>query len=514
MSLEPEARVLGSPQQTTGDGSVSRGQILSGFAWKGTSQVAIQATRFIVSIALARILAPHEFGLAGMVLVFASFVLIFADVGLGAALVQRKVLDHLDLSTAFWTTATVGAVTTALGVMLSGPIAGFFGEPRLKAMIAVLSLSFLANSLGLTQSALLVREMNFKGLEIREICATVGGGVAGLTGAIAGLGAWAIIAQQLTSAVLATVLIWHYSNWRPSRTFSFDRLRGFAAFTANVFGTTLFGQFRSTADNLLVGRFLGATSLGAYALAYNVIFLPFTRIATPLAQVLFPALSRAQDNQQRLSDYWLRALQAIAGVATPCLLGLIVLAPDFVDVVLGRSWRPATPIIQLLAVVGLFQTLQFLNPVVLQALDRTKLLFRWSIFSIAASLAAFAIGLSWGIQGVAAAYLVASVITEPAYAYLTARAAGLNPVRLLVALRGVAFAAFVMVAALLAARWFLMNVGRGPGLRLAVLVPLGAAVYLPLCAWWAGELVSELRSLRRRRQPTPDTSIASESSVI
>jgi PST family polysaccharide transporter len=188
----------------------------------------------------------------------------------------------------------------------------------------------------------------------------------------------------------------------------------------------------------------------------------------------------------------------VAAVVTPCLLGLVVVAPDFVDVVLGRSWRSATPVIQLLAGVGLLQTLQFLNPIVLQALDRTGLLVRWSIFSLVASLTAFSLGLLWGIRGVAAAYLIVSLATEPVYAWLTARAADLKLLRLVTTLRGVAVCAIGMAVTLLAVRWLLLRSGAGAGIRLAMLVPVGGAVYLALCRWWAQDLVTELKSVRGR----------------
>src|SRR4030095_847686 len=128
---------------------------------------------------------------------------------------------------------------------------------------------------------------------------------------------------------------------------------------------------RPITDNLLIGRFLGASALGTYVLAYNIVLLPFGRIAEPLAQVLFPALSRIRDEPAQIATYWLRAARLLSALAMPALLGLTVLAPDFVDVVLGPRWASAIPVIQLLAAVGLLQTLQFLNPVILQTLERT-----------------------------------------------------------------------------------------------------------------------------------------------
>ena len=149
---------------------------------------------------------------------------------------------------------------------------------------------------------------------------------------------------------------------------------------------------------------------------------PFNHITAPLQQVLFPALSRMQDDPKRLADVWIRVTRLVAAVAMPALVGLVVVAPDFVSTVLGQEWSAATPVIRILAVVGLIQALQHLNGEILYALDRAGTFFRFTIFWAIASVVAFGIGVQWGIVGVAACYAISSVIVEPVSAYLTARA--------------------------------------------------------------------------------------------
>src|SRR5215218_2565517 len=146
-------------EPSPGPGGDLRSLVIGGIAWKAFGQVGIQITRLLVALALARILAPTEYGLAGMALVFSSFVLIFSDLSLGQAIVQRRSLSEVDKATAFWVSVGAGATFTVLGIALSGAVAAFFGEAELQPMIAALSLSFLISSIGTTQSALLVREM-------------------------------------------------------------------------------------------------------------------------------------------------------------------------------------------------------------------------------------------------------------------------------------------------------------------------------------------------------------------
>lgn len=474
-----------------------RTRVLRGFGWKVVSQGVLQVSRLAVGIALARLLAPHDYGVAAMVVVFSSLVIVFSDMALGAALVQRKVLTEKDRSTVFWTALAGGVLFTGIGLALSGPVAAFYGEPEVRSLFAVLSLSFIVTSLATTQNALLVREMNFRALELCLIGATLSGGAVAVFVAVRGYGPWAVIAQHFTVAVVSTLLLWRVSRWRPSFTYSRDSLCSLGGFSAKVLAQRLLYYVHANVDNLLVGRVLGPAALGAYAVAYNVMLVPFSRIAVPIAEVLFPAFSELQDDRDRMTSGWVRATRAIAAVSAPALLGMIVLAPEFVAVVLGDRWAAAAPVIRILAFVGLLQSLQTLNSNVLLALGRAGTLFRYSVVFFCGHLIAFVIGLQWGIVGVAACYAISTALVEPLYFWLTARALGTSVWVLARGILPVLLAALAMALALVLVKQLLLE-DVSPALRFVLLVPLGAALFLPLCAWRAPEVLAELRSLRRR----------------
>jgi O-antigen/teichoic acid export membrane protein len=475
-----------------------RAQVVRGVGWKVLSQAVLQASKIVVALVLARLLAPHDYGLAGMVLVFSSLVFVFSDLALGSALVQRRTLSERDRSTVFWASAGLGLLFTVVGVATSGPLASFYGEQDVQPLFAALSLSFFVTALGTTQKAILTRDMDFRRLELRFVGATLAGAAVGIAVAATGGGAWAIIGQQLAIAVISTALLWTSCAWRPQLVFSPASLRALGGFSANVFGTRVLFYASRNADNLLVGRFLGASALGAYALAYNLMLMPIERIAGPIQEVLFPAFSRLQDQPRRLGQTWLRVNRAVAAITLPTLLGLIILAPEFVRVVLGDKWAPAIPVLQILAWAGLLQSLQRLNSSVLQARNRTGTLLAFSVLAATSNVAAFAIGLTWGIVGVAAAYAVTNTLLQPLYTLLTARAVQLPVLDSLRNLAGVAIAAAAMGAAVLAVKLMLVDAGVTAAARLPLLVLLGAAVYVPLCMWRTPELVAELRRLVRR----------------
>lgn len=476
-----------------------RSQVLRGIAWKVVSQLVRQGSRAIVAIILARLLAPHDFGLAAMVVVLSGLVLIFSDLALGAALVQRRNLTEKDKSTVFWTSLVAGVVFTVIGVACSGLVADFYGEPDVKPLFAALSLSFFITSLATVQTALLTREMDFKSLELRQIAATIVGAAVGISAAANGLGAWAIIAQQLTIAGASTILLWRFCEWKPRFTYSWLSFRDLGAFGGRVFGTRLLFYANRSADVLLIGRFLGAAAVGAYSIAYSVILFPFNQIAGPIQEVLYPAFSKMQEDPARMASMWIGVNRAVAAVSIPSLVGIIIVAPDFVAVVLGSKWAAAVLVIQILAWVGLLQSLQRLNSSILEARNRTKTLFRYSIVVLVASLAGFIGGLHWGIVGVATGYAISSTIVEPYYSWLTARALDVSLWTFVRAMTGVVIATGIMAACVLGTRVLLVDAGLSPAVTLTVEILVGVAVYVPCCLWRVPEITAEIRGIRSRR---------------
>jgi O-antigen/teichoic acid export membrane protein len=193
----------------------------------------------------------------------------------------------------------------------------------------------------------------------------------------------------------------------------------------------------------------------------------------------------------------------------PAMVGLVLAAPEFVRVVLGDRWEDAIPVIQILAWVGLLQSMQRFNSSVLQSRDRTRTMLFCSIVTLVASLTAFSVGLQWGVVGVAAAYAISSTVVEPYYAWRTMRTVGVSVRRYLANLAGVAEATIGMIACLLAVRALLLPEGMPEAARLAILVLAGALSYLPLWAWRAPEVVAEVRGLVRRRRRIQPLAVAS-----
>jgi O-antigen/teichoic acid export membrane protein len=486
------------PSATTVDTRDIGGQVLSGLGWKLISQLVQQGTQVAVAVLLARLLTPRDYGLAGMVLVFSSLITIFSDLALGAALIQKREVSDLDCTTAFWTSTAGGLSFTLLGIGLSWPMAWFYNEPRVQPLFAVLSLSFVLTAMGTTQTALLSRRMDFRRLELRVMAAAVVGGCVGLAIAASGGGSWALIVQRLVLAATSTAMVWRLSPWRPSFHFSRGSLGRLGAFSRNVFSANVLFYVGGNIDNVLVGRLLGAAALGAYAVAFNLILFPVTRLVVPLRNVLFPAFSRMQGDKARMAAAWTRVNRLVSAISVPTMLGLIVLAPDFVPVVLGQRWHAAIPVIQILVWVGLLQSVQRLNSSILQACNRTGMLLAFAALNTVGNVAGIIVGLRWGVVGVAAALAVVSTLTQPFYTWLTSRALGVSPWRFVSELRGVAEAGVLMLAALIAFDMVLPADRIGHPIHLAAGATLGAAVFILMLLWRAPEVLAEVRGARAR----------------
>ena len=461
--------------------------IRRGLGWKYTAEGLNQLVRVAFAFVLARLLVPEDFGLAGMALTVSSFVLVFSDLALGSAIVQRQRLTEAHISTAFWVCVASGTFFTVVGIAVSGVAAAAFNEPAVRDLFAAMSLSFLITSLGAIQAALLMREMNFKALELRNISGTLAGGAVGVGIAIGGGGAWAIVAQQLTFATVSTVLLWLSTKWRPQLQVSGECLRELGGYSVQVLGNQAAYVGQETTTVLLIGRLLGPTSLGLYTFANNVVLTPIRRISLPLGQILFPAFSRRQDDPERIAEMWLKALALSAAVMLPALAGLAIVAPEFVSLTLGDKWSSLAPLIQILVWMAAVRALQGPTTAVVLAIGRPDLLLKFSIVSFVLACASILIGATWGIEGVAVVMTASAILFSVVWTYLVGRTIGVSFKAYRSALSGILQATIVMVLSTWAVRQVTLTIGNSEALTFLSTVATGALVYCAMCRWRARE---------------------------
>ncbi len=469
---------------------------------------AAQLGRQLVALAgiavLARLLTPHEYGLAGMAMAVVAFVSLFSELGLSAATVQKDDLTPEQVSGVFWVSAATGAALTALLASCAPLVARFYGEPRVEGVVAALSLGFVVSSLGAQHNALLSRRMAFGRASAVDATAFVAATAAGIGAAVAGWGVYALVAQFLTERAFCTAGYWAASGWRPGRPRRGAGVRSMLRLGGYLSAFNVVNYFARNLDRVLLGRVWGADSVGLYSRAYTLMMVPMTFFTGPLQQVMVPALSRVAADRDRFESLYLRALRAVAAVSFPTMAGLLVAAEEAVAVVMGPQWGGVVPIFRVLALSALVQAV--VSPVgwLYVASGRTDRLFRWSLIATPLIAAGFVAGLRWGALGVAIGYAAVMIgIAGPLAVAYALRTVGLRWAPLLRALGPLVLPAVASTALLWALRtWVLLPLGLGSGARLAALVAAGALTQLAYHGLARDGLLREVADLVvRRRAP-------------
>ncbi|HJQ83043.1 MAG TPA: lipopolysaccharide biosynthesis protein [Candidatus Binatia bacterium] len=394
--------------------------------WSIAGQLAVQAIRLAFGVALARLLSPHEFGLLAMVSVLTQSVLSVADLGLEDALVQRRVLDEDDRSSIFWTTLAVGALLGLVTAAAAPAVAGFYDLDALRPLTIMLAALFLLEAIGTVPRALLVRELDFRRTVGCESAGAVAGGVVAVVLAWRGFGVASLAVQALAGAAVESLLLLGAAGWRPRLAFRFGAVRDLLRFGSNRAGTRALGYWSQHVDELLVGKLLGASALGLYGRACTLVRFPVLYVSRATARVMFPALASFQDEPARVRDAYLRATGCVALATVPLCLGLLATAEPFVLGLFGPQWAAMVPLVRILAVASVVQSITTLASSLYLSQGRADLHLRLNVFQTAVMLAATLVGQRWGVTGAAVAYVVGSlVVTVPTLA-IAGRLVGLE----------------------------------------------------------------------------------------
>lgn len=370
---------------------------------------------FVSATVVARIVPPSAYGLMGMTQLVIGFAALFQDIGAAAAVVQRRKVTHQFLSTVWWANLVLACATSAVCWTVAPLAAAFYREPAMIPLLRAVCWSFVFGGLAAVHNALLNRRLQFKRMVAAELTGATVGLLAAIVLAVGGAGVWALVAGNLSSIAVNAALQIILARWLPSFTFSWSDLKSMSRFGLHLSAFNFVNYFARNADNVLIGRYLGAGPLGYYQMAYTFMLYPVQSVSGTLGRVLFPAFTKLQEDHERFRGAYLRACAAIAALTFPMMIGLAILSKEVVLVVLGPKWLPIVPLLQILAPIGALQSISTTMGQIYMATGRTDLMFRWGTIFSAITVGAFVAGLAWGIEGVALAYAaVFSIIVVPA----------------------------------------------------------------------------------------------------
>jgi len=472
-------------------------QTVRGISWSGISQMVSQALQFVVKILLARLLVPEDFGILGMALVFTMFIETVNDVGMSVAIIQKKGITERHLSTSFWVGLMLGTALFALAVFASPYIAAFFGEPLLRSIIAVLSLSFIFGSFGIVHRTLLMKRIDFKKFAIIEIWTAGISGIVSLFLAVVGYGVWSLVIGSVMASLGSSVLLWVLCPWRPSMILDRESFLDLFGYGKNAMGAQILGYIDSNIDYFLIAKLLDATSLGLYTLAFQMAVFPFRRISRIIGRVTFPAFSAIQDDDEQIRLGYLKTLRYSSLMTFPMLAGLAVVAPVFIPVAIGENWVPMVMPLQILSVYGILKSVEANTNPVLMGKGRPDLCLKYAVFSVGVISLAIYFGIAFGITGVAAAITIAFCGLFFVIQTITNRLIGLKYAALAREVLPAAIGSGMMVAAV----WLFLIAGdryMDGSTSLAASIVLGIVVYTGVIMVVDSGSVQEIKYVIRR----------------
>lgn len=382
----------------------------SGLAWTFTQQFGNQAIGFVVSLILARLLLPEEFGLIGMIAVFVAVGNTLVKSGLTQSIIRSPKIDEGDLSTVFYFNL-VASLFIYLIIFFSAPlIADFYNQKILKDIIRVFCLSFILDGFSAVQLAFLTKNMNFKTHALISIPSTTVGGTIGISMALYGFGVWSLVFSTLGGSLVNTVLLWKFSNWKPQLLFNLPKFKEHFNFGYKI---TLAGLLDTLFKNIyiiIIGRFFSAGQVGFYTRAETMKQLPLTNLSNALNQVTYPLFSSIQDDSVRLKSAYRKVMKLMIFVITPTLITLGILAEPLFRFLFTEKWLPAVPYFQILCVSGILLPINAYNINILKVKGRSGTYLKLEFFQKLIVVLAILMAINFGIYGLLYAQIFTTII--------------------------------------------------------------------------------------------------------
>jgi O-antigen/teichoic acid export membrane protein len=391
----------------------------SAVIWSGIDTFSRQGIQFVISVVLARLLAPAEFGLIAMLSVFIGVAATFADAGFSSALIQGRHPTQEELSSVFYFNLAMGLAITLVLALAAPWIAAFYHSPALAPLACLMALNILVSSFGSVHTALLTRDLDFRTQVRISVFATAISGLLGIGLAWRGWGVWSLAFQSLLSTFLSTCLLWRFRPWRPSWAFSLRALRRLFRFGSYLFASSLLDTFYVRFSSLLIGKWYTPADLGYFSRADSMRNVPVNALSDVVSRVAFPLFSTKGDDPEALRRGVRKAILGAMTINLPAMLGICAVARPLVLALLGAKWLPCVPYLQVLSLAGAIWPLHVINLSVLKAQGRSDLFFRLEIIKKAMGFTATIIACKISIMAAAYAVLFTGIVSLCLNSYYT-----------------------------------------------------------------------------------------------
>lgn len=386
--------------------------VFSGFLWRFAERSGAQLISFIVSIILARLLDPSDYGTIALIAVFIAIMEVFVDSGLGNALIQKKDADDIDFSTVFFANLAFCAVLY-IGLFLCAPlISNFYNRPEMTSYTRVLGLTILISGIKNVQLAYISRNMLFKRFFFSTLGGTVAAAFVGISMAYFGFGVWALVGQEIVNISIDTLVLWLTVQWRPRKVFSLARLKRLYAFGGKMLTTSLLSTVYEELRQLIIGKLYSSSELAYYNRGRQFPHLIEANINVSIDSVLLPAMSNVQDTREQVKAMTRRAIKTSVYIMAPLMVGLIFIAEPLICVVLTDKWLMCVPFMRIFCVIDIFLPIQTANLNAIKAMGRSDLLLKLEIIRKIIGMSLLLSTIWFGVLALAYSHLISSLLAQ------------------------------------------------------------------------------------------------------
>lgn len=354
----------------------SKQKVAGGLFWSYGERIMAQLVSLIVSIVLARLLDPENYGVISIVMIFITLCDAIVTGGFGNSIVQKKDTDELDVNTMLICSVAISLFLYIILYLAAPFIADFYQMEIIRPILRVLGLRLLISGVNSIQRAWIQKRMLFKRFFISTSFGTIISAIVGISMAYMGAGAWALVGQYLTNSFIDTFVLFVTNDWRPKLQFSFERAKQMLSYGWKVLLTTVVYTIEGDLRSLIVGKQFGSADLAYYDQGKKFPNLLVSNINTSISNVMFPVLSKNQDSRERMKAICRRSIKTSTYLLAPLLLGLIAVSNEFVRVILSDKWLPCVPFLQILTLVYLVRPLTTTDQQAIMSTGRSDLTLR------------------------------------------------------------------------------------------------------------------------------------------
>lgn len=366
--------------------------------WSAVERFSAQGIQFLLTLIIARIVQPSDYGLIAMVGIFLALAQTFIDSGFSNALIQKQERTETDYSTVFYFNIVVGIIIYIFLFLGAPLIAKFYNEPELIKITRVIGLILIISSFSVVQRTRLIIDLDFKGQAVASILSVTISGLVCIYLAFLNWGVWALITQILLNNLLSTILLCILAKWYPARTFSIASFKKLFSYGSKLLLSGLLHTIYVNLYSIVIGKRFSATDLGFYNRAYTIAYFPSNNISNIIIKAIFPIQCRIQHDNDELKRTFLQHINMSTFLVFPLMIGLCVLAKPFILSILTDKWLGAVPLLQILCIAYMWDTVMAINMNILKVKGRTDYVFKSEVIKKIVAVIILFVTMPWGIK--------------------------------------------------------------------------------------------------------------------